>query len=467
MRLLITIKANKPTIENVHRTAWLKWRPRVWWIALSALTTTVTLASIPTPLASSTAARPPLRSTPQSLGLTDTLHLLSRAAIAVTTPLDDWLHEREKLDTAEQRPTRGPAHPRSFARAAAPIAMSSFNGHPTRLLQPIPGQALTIRADGQGNLQELIYRAEPNERLRLTRALRGLSYWRERRAVDIRLAYVTGHVDGSLFEDGKNAGLSDPLIRDLTEIFGWDIDFALDVRAGDRFAVIHEQKYWNGQKIADGEILAAEYTNQGHVHRAIGVRGADGRLAYYTPTGRSLKRTFLRTPVKFSRVTSLFSKARYHPVLKEWRAHNGVDYSAPVGTPVQATASGRVVSVGWKGSYGKTVVLDHDGLHSTLYAHLSRYQPELKTGQYVKQGAIIGYVGHSGLTTGPHLHYELQVNGSHQNPLTFEFPDGTYIAAPRREEFWRAARVWVTRLDFINGRSVAVLNDQMVARAGQ
>ena len=382
---------------------------------------------------------------PQFLGLTDTIHLISRAAIAAASPFDELLQEQDKVRAGKSVTSliRGSLRT-SNPRAAQPLQ------------QPLPGRSLAVRTDAAGYLQELIHHAELTEHLKLTtHALRGPDFTRERKAAEVRLAYVTGHIERSLFEDGHDAGLSDPLIVDLTEIFGWDVDFALDVRAGDRFAVIHEEKYWRGQKIADGEILAAEYVNQGQLYRAIGFRGADGRLTYYTPTGRSLKRTFLRTPVKFSRVTSFFSNARYHPVLKMWRAHNGVDYSSPQGTPVQATASGRVVSMGWKGSYGKTIVLDHGGAYTTLYAHLSGYRSDLREGQQIKQGATIGYVGRTGLTTGPHLHYELQFKGRHQNPLTFEFPDGAYIAAETRQEYWRAARIWTARLDFISGRTLA------------
>lgn len=314
----------------------------------------------------------------------------------------------------------------------------------------VPGQRLLLRTDAAGQLQELVHTTEPHERLRLTRAATGFEVLRERREYEIRVAYVTGGISRSLFEDAIEAGLSEPLVLGLAEIFGWDIDFALDLRAGDRFAVVHEEKYWLGQKVADGEILAAEFVNRGKAYRAIAYRHEDGALNYYTPEGKSLRRAFLRAPVKFSRVSSAFSDNRYHPILKTWRAHKGVDYAAPAGTPVHATAGGRIISLGWNGGYGKTIVIQHGGAYSTLYAHLSRIRVDLKVGQQVEQGDVIGYIGQTGLATGPHLHYEFQVNGVHRNPLTFQFPAARPVDA-LREEFHRAARHWSAQLDVLNG----------------
>ena len=267
-------------------------------------------------------------------------------------------------------------------------------------------------------------------------------------AYEARLARVAGIVEQSLFDDGQAAGLSDRLIMELADIFGWDIDFVLDLRQGDTFTVVHEEKYWRGQKVADGDILAAEFVNQGRVFRAIGYR-ARTQIEYYTPEGLALRRAFLRTPVKFSRVSSLFSSSRYHPLLKMWRAHNGVDYDAPIGTPVRATASGRVMAVGWNGGYGNTVTIRHPGPYSTLYAHLKRYRPGLRAGQHVAQGEIIGYVGRTGLATGPHLHYELQVNGAHRDPLTFQLPasDRVAVAPDSRPLFLRHAAELITQFE--------------------
>lgn len=270
-----------------------------------------------------------------------------------------------------------------------------------------------------------------------------------------RVAHVSASIDRSLFEAGLSVGLSDRLILSLAEIFGWDIDFALDVRAGDSFSVIYEEKYWLGRKIDDGPILAAEFVNKGHVYRAIGMRAPSGQLRYYTPTGRSLRQAFLRTPVKFSRVSSGYSDTRYHPILKLWRAHTGIDYAAPAGTPVRATASGTIMSIGWNGGYGRSIEIDHGNTYSTLYAHLLRYRSDLHTGSHVEQGDVIGYVGSSGLATGSHLHYEFRVNGEHRNPLAYQSPDSELISVSKHTEFLRTSQAWGVELDRMSKRYLA------------
>lgn len=280
---------------------------------------------------------------------------------------------------------------------------------------------------------------------------------KERPGYELRVARVAGTIDRSLFDDGQDAGLSDRLIMELAEIFGWDIDFVVDLRRGDSFVVLYEEKYWQGEKVADGNILAAEFINQGRAFRAIGFRSDDGQMEYYSPDGYSLKRDFLRTPVKFSRVSSLFSNSRYHPILKTWRAHHGVDYDAPIGTPVRATASGRITAVGWNGGYGNMIAIRHAGAYSTLYAHLARYRPGLRAGQTVEQGEIIGYVGRTGLATAPHLHYEIQVNGVHRDPLTFKLPLSARIPVPAqlRKVFEQDAANWNAKLELGTANLVA------------
>ncbi|MBI3900325.1 MAG: M23 family metallopeptidase [Gammaproteobacteria bacterium] len=321
--------------------------------------------------------------------------------------------------------------------------------------QLFQNHSLAVRMDAVGQLQELVGHNDALPNLPFVRTASNLDA-NESQHVDVRLAYVTGRIEESFFDRDDANEPTDPLVLELAKIFGWDIDFALDVNAGDRFAVIHEEKYWRGQKIANGEILAAEFVNRGQTYRAIGFRGPDGKIAYYTPSGSSLRRAFLRTPVKFSRVTSLFSRLRYHPLLKMWLAHNGVDYAAPEGTPIHATASGRITALGWQTGYGKTITIDHGNAFSTVYAHLSRFRTNLKVGQEVTQATIIGTVGSTGLATGPHLHYELRVDGHYQDPLTFEFPTGETIAPELRADFQRTTTTALTQLDFVSGRSVAM-----------
>lgn len=313
-----------------------------------------------------------------------------------------------------------------------------------------PGQALRLRTEAGQTWQELVYETDPGEVFHLVRHEGRFDLTKELRVFETRTAYVSGAIESSLFEDGQASGLSDTLIMKLADIFGWDIDFALDLRRGDSFAVIHEEKFWQGQKVADGPILAAEFINQGHVYRAIAYRDTNGDTSYYTPEGVSLRRPFLRTPVEFSRITSRFSAGRFHPILKKWRAHKGVDYGAPTGTPIRATSTGRIVSLGWGGGYGKRIVIRHNATYSTVYAHMSRFNPRLRVGSFVDQGQTIGYVGATGLASGPHLHYEFQVNGEHRNPLTFRFPGSTPIAQEHRDEFLRTAQIWNEQMNLIS-----------------
>jgi murein DD-endopeptidase MepM/ murein hydrolase activator NlpD len=329
-----------------------------------------------------------------------------------------------------------------------------------------PGQSLEILGNEQGQLEKLRYKMDAQTTLHVTRigtrADGSPSYEvnREVRQFTIQTRQLSGEIQHSLYVAGNNAGMSDTLIMNMVTIFGWDIDFALDLRKGDRFAVIHEEKYLDGQKITDGDIIAAEFVNQGETYRAIRHVDDDGRVQYYTPDGQSMRRTFLRTPVKFSRISSGFSWGRYHPVLKRWRAHKGVDYAAPRGTPVLSTADGRVTHIGRKGGFGKRVVIKHGGSYSTLYAHLSGYKKGLRRGSTVRQGQTIGYVGSTGLATGPHLHYEFRVNGAHRNPLKFRQPKAAPIPAKYRQEFLKTARTWVARLDELQPAPVNVATIQ-------
>lgn len=317
------------------------------------------------------------------------------------------------------------------------------------------GQVLRIQTDAGGRIQQLHYRLNESDTLQVRRNGSGYDVVKISKTFETRHVYAAGNIAMSLFADGQSAGLSDPVIIQMVEIFGWDIDFAQDLRVGDSFAVIYEEKYWQGQKVADGAILAAEFINQGKAYRAVGHRTAVGVAGYYSPEGLSMRRPFLRSPLRVSRVTSPYTLSRYHPILKTWTAHRGVDYGAPTGTPVLATASGRVSSLGSKGGYGNAIVLRHGGSYSTLYAHLSRYQRGLRAGAQVEQGQVIGYVGSTGLATGPHLHYEFQVNGIHQNPLTLKFPQTEPIAPQYRADFLQAARNWGAKLDLVGPSALA------------
>ncbi len=223
-----------------------------------------------------------------------------------------------------------------------------------------------------------------------------------------------GTIRSTLAAAGRSAGLSPDVMEQLAQIFAWDIDFATDLHNGDRFTVVYEK----GGFDSDDEIVAAEFTNEGRTHRAVRYIDQQGNTGYYTPEGLSLQKSFLSTPVDYARISSHFDLNRRHPILNRIRAHKGVDYAARTGTPIKATGNGEVTFLGRKGGYGQTVIISHGEHYETLYAHLSDFKNGLQNGSHVRQGEVIGYVGQSGLATGPHLHYEFRVDGEHRNPLT-------------------------------------------------
>jgi murein DD-endopeptidase MepM/ murein hydrolase activator NlpD len=265
--------------------------------------------------------------------------------------------------------------------------------------------------------------------------------------VEVHIGSASGVIESSLFADGQKAGLSDGQIMELANIFGWDIDFALEIRAGDQFRAIYEEHRLDGEKLRDGPILAAEFTNRGTTYRAIRYEDSSGEVGYFDADGQSKRRAFIRTPIRFARVSSGFTTKRWHPVLQKWRSHKGVDYAAPTGTPVKATGDGKVVFRGTKGGYGKTVILEHAGKYTTLYAHLSKYSARAKSGQRVKQGQVIGYVGMTGLATGPHLHYEFRIGGVHRDPLKVKLPKSLSLPGKELQRFRSTAQPLLAMLD--------------------
>lgn len=320
-----------------------------------------------------------------------------------------------------------------------------------------PGQVFRFQIDPAGQLQTMEYEINRLESLLVSRQPEG-GY--EVRAVqstlDKRLAFSSGEITSSLFEAGKQAGLPDALIMELVGVFGWDIDFAMDIRAGDRFALLYEEQYLEGEKVRDGPIVAAEFINQGRSYRAVRYTDAHGRSDYYSPDGRSMRKAFLRTPVDFRRISSRFGR-RHHPTLNTMRMHKGVDYAARTGTPIKAAGDGKIVFRGRKGGYGRVIILQHGGRYSTLYAHMSRFKSGLRVGSRVRQGQTIGYVGSSGRATGPHLHYEFRVNGAHRNPLTVRLPDAAPIRKQYRQDFELKTRGLLAQLE-VRTRSQVALN---------
>lgn len=270
-----------------------------------------------------------------------------------------------------------------------------------------------------------------------------------------RIFVRTGEIQTSLYAATDAAGLPDAAAYQLNELFSGDIDFHHDLRKGDKFTVVYEMTYSNGALLSTGRIQAAEFINQGRVHRAIYFAKDAQNGDYYTPDGKSVRKAFLRSPISYSRVSSSFSRSRFHPVLKKWRSHNGVDFAAPTGTKVKSTADGVIAFVGRDGGYGNVVRINHQGRYVTVYGHLSRFARNLRQGQRVTQGQVIGYVGKTGLASGPHLHYEFKINGKSHNPMRVSLPEARPIEDADLAPFNVVADEFGARLNLLRNTNLA------------
>jgi murein DD-endopeptidase MepM/ murein hydrolase activator NlpD len=324
-----------------------------------------------------------------------------------------------------------------------------------RLAKIKPGQKLQFVSDADGNFSELTYVIDAVNSLLVEDGEEGLQTRLLNKQVERRTTHTSGVIASSLFADGQKAGLPESKIMEMAELFAWDIDFALELRSGDSFTVVFEEEYLDEMKFRDGPILAAEFVNRGKTYRAVRYEDPSGHVDYYSPDGNSMRKAFLRSPIKFARVSSRFSKGRKHPILGKTRAHKGVDYAAPSGTPIRAAGNGTISFRGKKGGYGKTVIIEHGNGKSTLYAHLSRYGRNKKKGKRVEQGDVIGYVGSTGMATGPHLHYEFRINGVHRDPLTVKLPIAKPIEKKYRDDFRRKTAPLMAQLDTLSRTLVA------------
>lgn len=344
----------------------------------------------------------------------------------------------------------------------------SLGGDAAKLKQLRVGETLHLRKNAEQRLEELKYELDEQRTLHVRRGEEGrLEALIIEATMERRATQAAGFIENSLFVDGRRAGLSNRLVMELAEIFGYDIDFALDLREGDRFAVVYDDVYRNGERLRDGDILAAEFVNQGRTYRAMRYEDPSGHVSYYAPDGQSLRKAFIRTPVDFARISSGFNLKRRHPILNTIRAHKGVDYAASTGTPVKAAGDGRVEFVGVKGGYGRVVILKHGSQYTTLYAHLSSYRKGLKVGNKIQQGQIIGYVGASGLATAPHLHYEFRINGVHKNPITVSLPRANPLPQSVVAQWHAANQTVMAQLETMSTAQVAQASAARAAAAAR
>ena len=326
------------------------------------------------------------------------------------------------------------------------------------LYRLIPGRSVHAVTTGDGRLEELSYLNADGKRLLVKRTPEGFAATESTPEYEHRIMQTSGTIEYSLFGATDAAGIHENVAIQLADIFSSDVDFTRDLRAGDRFAVVYEANYFEGEFIGIGRVIAAEFTNQGKTYRAVYFEDNKGHGGYYGPDGKNVRKAFLRSPLAFSRITSRYSNHRFHPILQKWRAHRGIDFGAPTGTPVHATASGSVRFAGRKGGYGNLIELRHANGYGTRYAHLSRIAKGIRPGARVDQGEIIGYVGETGLASGPHLHYEFLVNGTQRDPLKLALPPGPPITPALRDAFEATAEPLLGRLGLLGDTNLASLD---------
>jgi murein DD-endopeptidase MepM/ murein hydrolase activator NlpD len=337
------------------------------------------------------------------------------------------------------------------------LVVQKADGHVTIF----PGQVFEFHKDPETDVITHFTTETPqHETMTIARNESGFSFELTQKPTQSEQNLKIGTISNSLFTDASKAGLSDRIIMQLAQLFQWEIDFALDIRQGDSFKVIYEDIYIDQQKLRTGPILAAEFINNNKELRGFRYEHKDGTVGYYDEKGESLKKAFLKAPVDFARISSKFSLARKHPVLHKIRAHKGVDYAAPRGTPIKTTGRGRIVHAGWKGGYGRTVIVKHNERHSTLYAHMNSFANGLKVGQRVHQGQVIGTIGSTGLATGPHLHYEFRLNGQQVDPLKIEFPKADSLQGTEKQAFLQQIAIHRAALEANKLDQIALHNQQ-------
>ena len=320
------------------------------------------------------------------------------------------------------------------------------------------GKRIQATTTQDGQLQTI--RFERGDAPALTVSRQNGSYVTEESTavLETRTVMRSGRILSSLYGATDSAGIPDKIANQMAETFSTALDFREDLRRGDTFSVIYTVDYRNGEPVAAGQLLAAEFVNAGKSHRAILFRNSSGSESYYTPEGESLKKGFLRSPLEFSRVTSSFTNSRKHPIYGFHRAHTGVDFGAPTGTRVKATGDAKVVFAGRKGGYGNLLILRHNNGYETYYAHLSAFASNVRSGRSVNQGQVVAYVGTTGASTGPHLHYEVRIAGRPQNPMAIKLPGSPPLAAAQRVRFLQQTASWSDKLQLLRGTNLAALD---------
>lgn len=326
------------------------------------------------------------------------------------------------------------------------------------LAKLVPGRSILTRVTNSGQLMLLRYLVSDQTLVTANRLGDSFKISSQDVVLDLHPILRSGEIVSSLFGATDAADVPDSVASEMAEVFSGDIDFHKDLRRGDHFSLVYESHFYQGQMVRTGRLLAAEFTNQGKRYQAVYFKDPNGREGYYTPDGQNLKKAFLKSPMPFNRISSGFTRARLHPVLKIWRAHKGVDYAAPTGAPVRAVADAVVNFAGRQGGYGNLIVLQHKAPYSTAYGHLSKFAKGMKRGSRISQGQVIGYVGSTGLASGPHLHYEFRVNNVQQNPLALKLPRSYPLDSRYRSQFAATTQPLAGHLDLLRDTNLASLD---------
>lgn len=322
-----------------------------------------------------------------------------------------------------------------FSLSAAD-ALAIAHSAPKGVLNLQPGQVIKWQHTADNHVTKM--RIETSALLAhdFVRDIEGkYTYSLDEKVADRRPKFAQATIQSSLFLDGAKQDIPQSTLIELAGLFGWDIDFALDIRQGDKFSLIYEELFLDGKRIGYGNILIANFVNKGRELTAIRYEDNKGDAQYYDPSGHSMRKEFLRNPIDFARISSRFNLRRKHPVLNKFRAHRGTDYAARTGTPIKSTGDGKVIFAGRKGGFGNCVIIQHGSRYQTLYAHLSKFNRKARKGRRIKQGQVIGYVGSTGLATGPHLHFEFRVDGVHRDSLRIKLPKSKSISKDQKQSY--------------------------------
>ena len=322
------------------------------------------------------------------------------------------------------------------------------------LFQLVPGRAVSAETTADGQLVTLRY-LNGNTLMTVTRDGESFNATERAASLETRVVSAAGEIRSSLFAATDRLNVPDAVTLQMVDVFSTDIDFHKDLRKNDSFSLVYEMLYDRGEPVRSGRLLSAEFVNQGKTLNAVWFAASNGEGSYYTLDGKNIRKAFLRSPLEFSRITSGFSAGRYHPILQTWRAHTGVDFAAPMGARIKATADGVVDFAGVQGGYGNVVILRHQSKFTTLYAHMSGFAPAIRKGAKVQQGDFIGSVGMTGLTTGPHVHYEFRVDNVHRDPLSVAVPVAFPIAPEHKQQFQQAAAPHARTMATLRGTTLS------------